>query len=79
MGNEQIGAVFDEWNGGELESFLIEITAKVLRKRDDQPGKDGFLVDQIKDQAGSKGTGKWTVQLAAPLVRRRAWKGTWPS
>ena len=60
-----VGATFDEWNGSDLESFLIEITAKVLRKRDDREGESGHLVDKILDQAGSKGTGKWTVQLAA--------------
>ena len=65
MGNDEIGKTFDEWNGSDLESFLIEITAKVLRKRDDREGESGHLVDKILDQAGSKGTGKWTVQLAA--------------
>ena len=67
MPNGEVSSTFDEWNGGELESFLIEITAKVLRKVDEQEGRgeDGHLVDKILDQAGSKGTGKWTVQLAA--------------
>ena len=67
MGNDDISATFDEWNGSDLESFLIEITAKVLRKRDDREGasENDHLVDKILDQAGSKGTGKWTVQLAA--------------
>jgi 6-phosphogluconate dehydrogenase len=62
--NDGIADTFDEWNTGPLESFLIEATAKVLRKKDDVSG-EGFLVDKILDQAGSKGTGKWTVQLAA--------------
>lgn len=65
MGNDEVRAAMDEWNGGPLESFLVEITAKVLRKRDDREGETGHLVDKILDRAGSKGTGKWTVQLAA--------------
>jgi 6-phosphogluconate dehydrogenase len=65
LGNEELADVFDTWNGAELESFLIEITAKILRKRDGD-GK-GFLVDQILDATGMKGTGKWTVQDAAEL------------
>ncbi|MEJ7731375.1 MAG: NADP-dependent phosphogluconate dehydrogenase [Polyangiaceae bacterium] len=65
FGNEELADVFDAWNGAELESFLIEITAKILRKRDGD-GK-GFLVDQILDATGMKGTGKWTVQDAAEL------------
>jgi 6-phosphogluconate dehydrogenase len=61
--------VFDEWNRGVLESFLIEITARVLRVRDEKTG--GWLVDQVLDKAGQKGTGKWTVidalQLGVPV------------
>jgi len=61
----EIADVFAEWNKGELESYLIEITAEVLRQVDaetDQP-----LIDVILDQAGSKGTGVWTVQNALDL------------
>jgi len=49
--------VFEEWNEGELESYLIGITAKVLREKDDLAGGD--LVDHILDSAGQKGTGRW--------------------
>ena len=61
----QIGDIFAEWNDGDLESFLIEITAEVLRHTDPKTGK--ALVDVIVDQAGQKGTGRWTVQSALDL------------
>ena len=61
----EIADVFAEWNKGELESYLIEITAEVLRQVDAATGKP--LVDVILDQAGAKGTGAWTVQNAADL------------
>ncbi|ACV09588.1 6-phosphogluconate dehydrogenase, decarboxylating [Jonesia denitrificans DSM 20603] len=61
----EIADVFDEWNRGELESYLIEITAEVLRQVDAATGQP--LVDVILDQAGSKGTGVWTVQTALGL------------
>jgi 6-phosphogluconate dehydrogenase len=61
----EIADVFAEWNTGELESYLIEITAEVLRQVDAETGKP--LVDVILDQAGSKGTGVWTVQNALDL------------
>src|SRR3954447_25943616 len=57
--------IFDEWNSGDLESFLIEITATVLGKTDDATGKP--LVDVIVDQAEQKGTGRWTSQDALEL------------
>lgn len=61
----EIADVFAEWNTGELESYLIEITAEVLRQVDAETGKP--LVDVILDQAGAKGTGAWTVQTALSL------------
>ncbi|WP_165069851.1 NADP-dependent phosphogluconate dehydrogenase [Marisediminicola senii] len=60
-----IAEVFEAWNGGDLESYLIEITAEVLRQTDEKTGKP--LVDVILDSAGSKGTGVWTVQNALGL------------
>lgn len=62
---DAIAEVFAAWNGGDLESYLIEITADVLRHRDARTGTP--LVDVILDQAGSKGTGVWTVQNAVGL------------
>jgi 6-phosphogluconate dehydrogenase len=61
----EIADVFAEWNRGELESYLIEITAEVLRQTDAATGRP--LVDVIVDQAGAKGTGAWTVQTALSL------------
>ena len=61
----EISEVFAEWNRGELESYLIEITAEVLAQVDAETGKP--LVDVILDQAGAKGTGAWTVQTALDL------------
>lgn len=64
MTNDEMATLFDEWNKGELESYLIEITAKILAKADDQ-GAPGHVVDYILDKTGMKGTGRWTVQEAA--------------
>ena len=61
----EIGEIFTEWNEGDLESFLIEITAEVLKQEDAKTGKP--LVDVIVDEAGQKGTGRWTVQNALDL------------
>ncbi|MEE6259991.1 NADP-dependent phosphogluconate dehydrogenase [Plantactinospora sonchi] len=61
----EIGDIFAEWNSGDLESFLIEITADVLRHVDDRTGK--AFVDVVEDQAEQKGTGRWTVQSALDL------------
>src|SRR5688572_29498747 len=61
----QMAEVFAEWNETELESYLIEITAKILRVKDRETGKP--LVDLIQDQAGQKGTGRWTSELALEL------------
>jgi len=57
--------LFVEWNKGELDSYLIEITATILMKKDDQEGCDGYVVDKVLDKTGMKGTGRWTVQEAA--------------
>ena len=61
----EIAGIFTEWNTGELESYLIEITAEVLTQVDATTGKP--FVDIVLDQAGSKGTGVWTVQTALDL------------
>jgi len=61
----EISEIFTEWNKGDLESYLIEITAEVLKQVDTKTGQP--LVDVILDQAGSKGTGVWTVQTALDL------------
>jgi 6-phosphogluconate dehydrogenase len=61
----EIANVFHEWNAGDLDSFLIEITATVLDKTDERTGEP--LVDVILDQAEQKGTGRWTAQDALEL------------
>ncbi len=61
----EIAQVFHEWNEGDLDSFLIEITAQVLDKTDERTGQP--LVDVILDQAEQKGTGRWTAQDALEL------------
>ncbi|QIK65871.1 NADP-dependent phosphogluconate dehydrogenase [Nocardioides sp. HDW12B] len=65
MTPKDIAGVFEEWNGGDLESFLIEMTADVLAQ--DDPGTDTPFVDVVLDQAEQKGTGRWTVQSALDL------------
>ncbi|WP_088068826.1 NADP-dependent phosphogluconate dehydrogenase [Gottfriedia luciferensis] len=62
---EELHHVFNEWNKGELDSYLIEITADIFTKVDDETGKP--LVDVILDKAGQKGTGKWTSQSTLDL------------
>ena len=57
-----LAEVFGEWNKGPLESFLIEITAKIFSVTDPEGG--GALVDQVLDKAGQKGTGRWTASVA---------------
>lgn len=61
----EISDVFAEWNDNELQSFLIEITSKILKQKDDVVADGAFLIDRILDQTGSKGTGMWTIQEAA--------------
>ncbi|MEW6179363.1 MAG: NADP-dependent phosphogluconate dehydrogenase [Chloroflexota bacterium] len=61
----QLGEIFTQWNRGELKSFLIEITARVLSKTDEETGQP--LVDLILDEAEQKGTGKWTAQNALDI------------
>lgn len=61
----ELAAIFNRWNGGVLQSFLIEITATIFAQADEETG--GYLVDSILDKAGQKGTGKWTVQTALDL------------
>ncbi|MCG7598086.1 NADP-dependent phosphogluconate dehydrogenase [Mycobacterium sp. PSTR-4-N] len=65
MSAPEIADVFAEWNTGDLDSFLIEITATVLRQTDAATGKP--LVDVILDEAEQKGTGRWTVKSALDL------------
>jgi 6-phosphogluconate dehydrogenase len=66
MPHNEIADVFDEWDKTELKSFLVEITAKLLRRHDDLgPDPTAFLIEKVLDQTGSKGTGMWTVQEAA--------------
>ncbi|WP_455674669.1 decarboxylating NADP(+)-dependent phosphogluconate dehydrogenase [Phocaeicola sp.] len=66
--NEQMADVFDRWNQGRLKSYLIEITAAILRHKE---CGGGYLLDSILDAAGQKGTGRWSVinalQLNTPL------------
>ena len=61
----ELAGIFREWNQGELQSYLIEITAAVLAKRDS--GDHAALVDVIEDEAEQKGTGRWTSQSALDL------------
>ncbi|KLU55244.1 6-phosphogluconate dehydrogenase [Paenibacillus sp. VT-400] len=62
---EELHEIFNEWNQGELDSYLIEITADIFSKYDPETGKP--MVDVILDAAGQKGTGKWTSQSALDL------------
>ena len=63
--NAELADIFAEWNTGELDSYLIEITARIFTKTDDETGED--LVDKVLDRAAQKGTGKWTSQSALDL------------
>lgn len=68
MHNDAMAATFAKWNQGDLDSYLIEITADILAFRDEQ----GYVVDRVMDKAGQKGTGKWTginaLELGIPLT-----------
>ncbi|WP_462258774.1 NADP-dependent phosphogluconate dehydrogenase [Vagococcus teuberi] len=63
---EEVAEIFKEWNTGELDSYLIEITSDILTRKDDL-GTGKPIVDVILDAAGNKGTGKWTSQNALDL------------
>jgi 6-phosphogluconate dehydrogenase len=65
LSNEGLHQLFSQWNEGELKSYLIEITAEIFTQKDDKTAAD--LVDMILDKAGSKGTGKWTTQIAMDM------------
>jgi len=60
ISNEELADIFAKWNQGELQSYLIEITSKILRRLDEETGQS--LVDLILDEAAQKGTGRWTSQ-----------------
>lgn len=68
MDNESMQSTFAAWNKGDLDSYLIEITAEILGFKED----GGYVVDTIMDRAGQKGTGKWTginaLELGVPLT-----------
>ena len=63
--NDELYEVFDEWNKGELDSYLIEITRDIFAKKDEETGKP--MLDVILDAAGQKGTGKWASKSALDL------------
>lgn len=65
LANSELHQVFTQWNKGVLDSYLIEITADIFTKKDEETNKD--LVDVILDTAGQKGTGKWTASVALDL------------
>lgn len=65
LDNDRLYQVFKSWNEGDLQSFLVEITADIFLQKDDKTSNR--LVDMISDKAGSKGTGKWTSQDAMEL------------
>lgn len=63
--NDEIQQVFQKWNEGKLESYLLQITADIFSFK--EPGSNHILLDDIKDEAKAKGTGKWTSQIAMDL------------
>jgi len=66
LDNDSIQKIFAEWNAGRLQSFLLDITKDIFAYK--APGTDHLLLDDIKDEAKAKGTGKWTSQVAMDLV-----------
>ena len=62
---DQLAALYDSWNDGDLASYLVEITAEIFKKKDEDG--DGYLIDKILDKAGQKGTGRWTAEVALEL------------
>jgi 6-phosphogluconate dehydrogenase len=66
MKADELAKVFAQWNEGDLDSYLIQITADILQQHD-PIHKDGFLVDNVLDTAGQKGTGKWTSTNALDM------------
>jgi 6-phosphogluconate dehydrogenase len=65
LSNNELYEVFREWNSGEMNSFLIEITRDIFKQKDDLTDQD--LLDRILDKAGAKGTGKWTSEQAMEI------------
>jgi 6-phosphogluconate dehydrogenase len=65
LANADLAQVYADWNRGELDSYLIDITARIFTRKDDASGHD--LVDMILDRAGQKGTGQWTSQDALEM------------
>lgn len=65
MSEDEMQKVFEKWDSGELDSYLMEITTQILGKKDDKTGRP--LVEMIKDTAGQKGTGRWTSEEALKL------------
>ncbi len=63
--HEEIAETFHTWNQGRLKSYLVEITSAIFRQADDLG--EGFLIDQVADAAGQKGTGRWTVDAGMEL------------
>lgn len=64
--NEELHQIFKEWNTGDLDSYLIEITTDIFAKKDEEK-KEEYVVDQVLDRAGQKGTGKWTAISALDM------------
>ncbi|MEM9185046.1 MAG: decarboxylating NADP(+)-dependent phosphogluconate dehydrogenase [Planctomycetota bacterium] len=65
LSNDELYDVFAEWNKGDLDSYLIEITRDIFSVKDEETGE--YMVDMVLDRAGAKGTGKWMSQLALDL------------
>ena len=65
LSDEELAEVFADWNRGELNSYLVEITSHILRRRDEASGRP--ILDVVLDVAGQKGTGKWTIEASLDL------------